>query len=235
MAAMDNPISEATRLIEGLAPGGYPCPIRTPLVEDECRWFVRAIEAGVTHFRECDPGCFRAKKWGVSGPDHFETPSSKPRHLFSKPIGPEAWLNREYVPHIAAYARAIIDHGYDQQRSTFSLYRSFTRDLISKRAGGGYETDAEFYGSDGRIHLQVEAKASGPQTDKLAREMARAGSLAELPVGTVKEIEYVLDLAPRFLWVVGPGSVDPATHLFRVTVEGLNATFDLIDEFPAAA
>jgi len=31
----------------------------------------------------------------------------------------------------------------------------------------------------------------------------------------------VLDIAPRFLWVVGPGSVDPATHIFRVTVDGL--------------
>ena len=45
--------------------------------------------------------------------------------------------------------------------------------------------------------------------------MARAGSLAELPTGTVKEIEYVLDLTPRFLWVLGPSSVDPATHMLR--------------------
>jgi hypothetical protein len=63
--------------------------------------------------------------------------------------------------------------------------------------------------------------------------MARAGSLAELPVGTVKEIEYVLELTPRFLWVVGPGSIDPASHLFTVTVDGLNARFDPVDDFPA--
>ena len=41
------------------------------------------------------------------------------------------------------------------------------------------------------------------------------GRLAELPMGTVKEIEYVLDLAPRFLWVVGPGSVDPTIQCSR--------------------
>ena len=62
--------------------------------------------------------------------------------------------------------------------------------------------------------------------------MAQAGSLTDLPVGTVKEIEYVLDLAPRFLWVVGPGSVDPATHMFKVTVDGLNARFDPVGGFP---
>jgi len=225
-------ITEATRVVESLAPGGFPCPIRTPLVDDECRWFLRAIDRDVIRFRQCDPTCFRFKKWNESGPDHFDTPSGKPRHLFSKPIGPEAWLNREYVAHIAAYAKAVIDHGYAIERSTFSRYRKFTRDLISKRAGQGYETDAEFYDADARIHLQIEAKASAQQTERLAREMARAGSLAKLPIGTVKEIEYVLDLSPRFLWVVGPGSVDPATHVFKVTVDGLNAQFDPVGDLP---
>jgi hypothetical protein len=70
------------------------------------------------------------------------------------------------------------------------------------------------------------------QTERLALEIAPAGSLAELSVGTVKEIDYVLDLAPRFLWVVGSGSVDPATHVFSVTVDGLNARFDLVGGFP---
>jgi hypothetical protein len=231
---MADPITQATRLIESLAPGGFPTPIRVPLVEDESRWFERAVDADVVRFRECDAGCFRFKKWGTAGPDHFDTPSGKPRHLFSKPIGPEAWLNREYVPHIAAYAKAILDHGYSAERSTVSRYRTFTRDLIAKTAGQGYETDAEFYSGDGRIHLQIEAKASASQTDRLAREMARAGSLAELPIGTVKEIEYVLDLGPEYLWVVGPGSVDPPTHIFKVKVDGMNARFDRVDRFPEA-
>lgn len=232
---MTDEVAEATRVVESLAPGGFPCPIRTPLAADECRWFLRAIDREVIRFRECDSQCFRFKKWDVTGPDHFDTPSGKPRHLFSKPIGPEAWLNREYVPHIAAYAKAVLDHGYATEQSTFSLYRKFSRDLISKRAGQSYETDAEFYGPDALVHLQVEAKASTQQAERLAREMTRAGSLTELPASTVKEIEYVLDLSPRFLWVVGPGSVDPATHLFKVTVDGLNATFDPVDEFPELA
>jgi hypothetical protein len=231
MSAMDDIVS-ATRLVQSLAPGGFPCPIRVPLVDDECRWFLRAVEGEIVRFRECEATCFRFKKWKQTGPDHFDTPAGKPRHLFSKPIGPEAWLNREYVPHIAAYAKAILKHGYPIENSSFSLYRKFSRDLISKRAGQGYETDAEFYDADGHIFLQIEAKASRQQTSRLAGEMARAGSLDELPLGTVKEIEYVLDLAPRYLWVVGPGSLDPASHMFKVTVDGLNARFDPVDVFP---
>lgn len=229
---MVSDITRATSVIESLAPGGFACPIRIPLVEDECRWFLRAVDDGVVRFRECDSTCFRSKKWSTTGPDHFDTPAGRPRHLFSKPIGPQAWLNREYVPHIAAYAKAVIDHGYSTTRSSFSLYRTFTRDLISKRTGQGFETDAEFYDVERGVHLQIEAKASGQQAARLAGEMTRAGSLAELPIGTVKEIEYVLDLVPRFLWVVGPGSIDPARYLFRVTVSGLNARFTPLDEFP---
>ena len=98
---------------------------------------LHAVDREIIRFRECDPTCFRFKKWNTTGPDHFDTPSGKPRHLFFKPIGPEAWLNREYVPHIGAYAKAVIDHGYPIERSTFSLYRDFTaRPHLEPRGSG---------------------------------------------------------------------------------------------------
>jgi hypothetical protein len=228
MAADDeiDPIPQAVALIESLAPGGCPVPIRTPLLGDECVWFRRAVADGVIRFSTCGTDCFRFKKWGVAGPDHFATPHGKPRHLFSKPIGPEAWLNREYVPHIAAYAYAVLEGGYSPAHSSFSFYRTFTRDLIAKRAGGNYETDAEFYDRHGSVHLQVEAKASQTQTETLAGAIERHGALTELPRSAAKEVEYVLDLAPKYLWVVGPGSVDPAAHVYAVAVTGrTNATF----------
>ena len=65
----------------------------------------------------------------------------------------------------------------------------YSRDLITKRAGAGYETDAEFYGSDGSIYLHVEAKASGQQTDKLARQVREYGELSDMPIAATKEIE----------------------------------------------
>lgn len=123
-------------------------------------WFVRAVSEDIVQFTECGPGCPRLRKTGVAGPDHFQTPSGEHRHLFSKPGADEAWLNREYVPHIAAYAFAVLHVRYDRNRSSFSRYRQFTRDLIAKRQGQSYETDAEFYDSTGQIHLQLEAKGS---------------------------------------------------------------------------
>lgn len=53
-----------------------------------------------------------------------------------------------------------------------------------------------------------------------------------MPANLAKEIEYVLDLAPRYLWVVGPGSIDPAHYVFAVEVDGLNAVFSPIDDVP---
>ena len=225
-------IDRARDLITSLAPAGQSIAIRVPLMEDESKWFIRAVEEGLVAFGQCPTDCFRYKKWKVPGPDHFVTPAGKPRHLFSKPVGDVAWLNREYVPHIASYARVVLGQGFDPRRSSFSLYRSYSRDLSTKRQGAGYETDAEFYDLDGSIFLHVEAKASGTQTEKLARQVREHGELSQLPVAAAKEIEYVLDLAPRYLWIVGPGSVDPARHVFKVSVSGNTARFRAMEGFP---
>ncbi|MFF3671849.1 hypothetical protein [Microtetraspora malaysiensis] len=229
---MENAVLSATELIETLAPGRRPVPIRVPLDQDECVWFLRAVTDGIVSFGECPPTCFRLKKWGASGPDHFATPAGKPRHLFSKPVGDIAWLNREYIPHIAAYSLAVIRYGYDPNASSFSLYRTFSRDLIGKTHGQSYETDAEFYDDEGRIYLQIEAKASTIQTERLAAEIEKHGQLAQLPQSVAKEIEYVLDLKPAYLWVAGPGSVDPPRHVFAVAVNGKNATFSQASDLP---
>jgi hypothetical protein len=230
---MQPDVALATELIESLAPGGASVPIRTPLLDDEARWFRMAIDRRIVIFGECPPECFRARKWGVIGRDHFETPAGKPRHLFSKPVGLVAWLNREYVPHIGAYAYAIEESGYDARASSFSLYRKFRRDLISKRIGQSYETDVEFYTADGSIHLQIEAKASERQTVALASAIETHGSLTALPTRAAKEIEYVLDLSPQFLWIVGPGTLDPPRFVYEVRVDGSrNASFSPLPALP---
>jgi hypothetical protein len=224
-------IADARELIESLAPGGAPFAIVTPLEWDEAAWFRHAVDSGVIVFRECPDSCPRRKRYGIASPDHFLTLSGGARHLFSNPSAPVAWLNREYVPHIAAFAYALV-HGHDISRASFSRYRTFGKDLITRKAGQSYETDAEFYGEDDRITLQVEAKASGHQTDSLAASIALHGSLDEIPLSTAKEIEYVLDLSPRYLWVVGPGSIDPPKYVFEVEVLGdHNACFKRVDRW----
>jgi hypothetical protein len=232
---MDNPLSEATQTITSLAPGRRPVPIRTPLACDECTWFLQAIGQGIIRFRECPPDCPRRRRWGETGPDHFDTPAGKPRHLFSKPTGETAWLNREYIPHIAAYTLAIERYGYTKAASSFSRYRTYSRDLISKKQGGSYETDAEFYNSSGEVHLQIEAKASAEQTARLAGQIDRHGKLTDLPHAAAKEIEYVLDLSPSYLWIAGPGSIDPPRYVYAVTVvNDTNATFSPLADLPAS-
>lgn len=228
--------TEADRALDhlrNLAPGGKEFVLREPLAEDESRWFNAALDKGVTVFRECSPDCPRLKKWDASGPDEFVTPAGVYRHLFSAPASPTAWLNREYIPHIAAYGRAILDFGYDRNRCSFSLYRKFSRDLITKKKGTSYETDVEFYDGEA-IHLQVEVKASGAQVARIVKQLDQSGSLMDLPTTVVKEIEYVLDLQPRILWVVGPGSVERNLHVYAVGAVNGNATFSALDSLPPA-
>lgn len=229
---MTEHILKATRLLGSLVPQGLPLVVREPLIADEAAWLIRAVEEGVVAFRECDPSCPRLKKRGIAGPDEFVTPTGVLRHLFSSPASVNPSLNREYIPHIAAYARAILDFGYSKAHSSLSLYRTFTRDLINKRQGVSFETDAEFYDGEGNIHLHIEAKKDAKQVSMIARQLKESGTLSQLPASMVKEIEYVLDLRPKFFWLVGPGSIEPAAFVYSVRAEGLNASFDLMDAFP---
>ncbi len=59
----------------------------------------------------------------------------------------------------------------------------------------------------------------------LVRRLDAAQTLGALPPGSLKELEYVFDLAPRFLWVVGRGSVNPAPYVYAVEVHGPDACF----------
>ncbi|MGH8923842.1 MAG: hypothetical protein ACRDWA_04240 [Acidimicrobiia bacterium] len=59
--------------------------------------------------------------------------------------------------------------------------------------------------------------------------------LRRLPQPAVKEVEYVLDLAPRYLWLVGPGTVDPPVQVFRVEVDDMNAHFERLERLPRPA
>jgi hypothetical protein len=107
--------------------------------------------------------------------------------LFSKPDPEVAWLNREYIPHIAACARAILELGYRSDQSAFSLYRRYSRNLLTKSEGGSYETDVEFYDSASRIHLQIEAKAERSQISEDVSSQRAGASGAPQPANVVDE------------------------------------------------
>ncbi len=100
------------------------------------------------------------------------------------------------------------------------------RDLITKRRGASYEVDALFYTPSGQPYLHIEAKADPKQVEKMAVMIDRLPNLSDMPRGVAKEIEYVLELRPVYFWLVGPGTVDPEAHVWRVEVDGLRARFE---------
>ena len=228
-------INWTIQYLSNIVPRREKLDIKDPFQEDECRWFRAAIENKVIEIRECVTECPRLKRCKESGPDEFvaNNGSGAIRHLFSLFTPPNpVTFSREYLPHIAAYARMILDFGYDQQKSSFSLYRKFSKDLIFKKKDGGYETDAEFYDHNGNLYLHVEAKSTPEETKKLVQGLKRTGMLSDLSRQHAKELEYVLDLKPQYLWVVGPGSVDPEKYVYSVNVEGMNARFDSCEWLP---
>jgi hypothetical protein len=64
--------------------------------------------------------------------------------------------------------------------------------------------------------------------------MRAAGAITEnsrsWPIAAAKEIEYVLDWHRSTC--VGPGSVDPPRHVFKVAVEANMATFRAVAAVP---
>jgi len=232
MAWLENFLQDASPRSETLV-------VRDAFLDDERRWFQYAVEKGIVSFQNCCPQCPRKKKRGESGADEFLVLAgynkglairSQVRHLFS--LSHPVMLNREYIPHIAAYARAICDGSAKPRQASFSRYRRFSKNLIHRKAGGGFETDAEFYAPDGSIFLHIEAKRTAAETEKVHQGLRRSGKLSDAAVNVVKELEYVLDLKPAYLWVVGPGSIDPENGLYRVNVRDLEAKFTPIKTFP---
>lgn len=227
----DDDIARLAAVLANLSPQQRAPELRVSLEPDESRWFLAGLDRGLFEFHTCSD-CARLKKYGIPGPDEFLTPSGDRRHLYSDPSAAEPWLNREYLPHLAGYSRAVLDLGYDPAVSSLSRYRTFGRDLITKRAGGRYETDAEFYAPDGSIWLHLEAKAAPRDVERISAQIDATGTLAALPDRAAKELEYVLDLAPQHLWLFGPGSIEPAPYIYRVDVDGVDARFERLDALP---
>lgn len=44
-----------------------------------------------------------------------------------------------------------------------------------------------------------------------------------MPFSVIKAIEYVLDLAPTYFWLLGPGTVEPGRRELAIRVDGLMA------------
>jgi hypothetical protein len=134
-------------------------------------------------------------------------------------------MNREYIPHIAAVARAIIHFGFSRGRYAFSLHRKFRRDCVTKKANQAYESDAEFYAMDGSVELHVEAKKTSDEVSHIANTIEKCATFTQLQLACKKELEYVLDLAPKHLWLVAPGCIDTERYVYAVRLQGSQVEF----------
>lgn len=229
---MDN-VAWVTGYLRNIAPRGAAIRFDPPLEADESHWFREAMERGVITVGECRANCPRRRKYGEVTRDEFLTPSGQHRHLFSISKQYPVRMNREYVPHIAAVARAILEFGFPAERYAFSLYRKFQKDCVTKKAGQSYESDAEFYAVDGTVELHIEAKKAPREVSHIAHTIEKCRTFTELPIDCKKELEYVLDLAPKHLWLVAPGCIDPERFIYAVRLQGLHPEFQPIEGLAA--
>ena len=80
----------------------------------------------------------------------------------------------------------------------------------------------------------VEVKANPSQVERMAKVIDTYRELEKMPSRVAKEIEYVLDIQPRYFWLVGPGTVDPERHVWRIQADSLRAGFSGVASLPPA-
>lgn len=226
-------VADAVGLLDTLVSDGTLLrELKVALCADEAEWFVRGWEAGIYPVTECPERglvgvCLPGRR------DHFHTTAGKHRHLLTRWSEGGWGLSREYVTHLGAFARASLHYGYPLAGTLLSHYGRYHRDLIERRRGASYEIDAAFSGPDRRLALLIEAKSDPRAVARWAAAIDDGATPAQLVGIGFKEVEYILELEPAHLWLVGPGTVEPAAHVWAVAVDGLDADFRRVPDVPA--
>ncbi len=229
---MTDEICAAETLVGTLAPSGCHVPIPEPLAVDESRWFVLAVEKGVIEFSRCGRSCARGEDAG-SAVDHFETGTDDPHHLFSRIDARTATLQRDFIPAIAAYTRAVLDLGYDPEHSVLLPRQPVPRRRVRRASAGEVRASCEFRDAAGALQLQIEAKGDRQLTRRVAAALDACDTSAGLRPDVAREVRDAIEAAPRFLWLVGPNTIEPATHVFRLLTRGDQTRFARVDAVPA--
>ena len=201
---MTDEMRAAESLVRALAPSGHEVPIPEPLALDESRWLVLAVEKGLLEFTRCTGTCARAVGDPSSARDHFETGSDDPHHLFARAGEQRVALRREYVPAIAAYARAVLDLGYDAEGSVLL----------------GPPSDGEFRDREGSVQLQIMAKSERQLTRRVASALDACDTLVGLRPEIAREVLRGDVVKPAVPLVGRTQHREPAGHVFRVDSSG---------------
>lgn len=226
--------AEAYEHLAAVVPPGAPLRALDPLLAaDESEWFVRGWESSLYPVGPC-PVRGLPKVCGPDRLDHFLTTSGRHRHLLTRWSEGGWGASREYVTHLGAYSRAILDYGYPTPAALLSHYGTYSRDLIRRKRGGSYEIDAAFsIATNEPPWLLIEAKKEASKVSRWSAAIDDGASPQELVAMDFKEIEYVLELQPQHLWLVGPGTISPAANVWATQVRGLEINFERLTDVPA--
>jgi hypothetical protein len=75
---------------------------------------------------------------------------------------------------------------------------------VVRNKGQSYETDAEFYAEGDRIWLLVEAKRNDAELEKVGEFLNGNVEIDAVPRSVKKEIAYLFELRPEYVWLVAP-------------------------------
>jgi hypothetical protein len=240
----DDEMRAAESLVRELAPRGCAVPIPEPFALDESRWFLRAADKGLIEFSQCKGKCSRSVSRVSASVDHFEGDDGEPHHLFTEADERHATLHREYVPAIAAYARAVLDLGYEADACRLLTSREVPRRLHRRRRPTRLISESdptcttscvELCRPDGSVHLLIVATGDRRATRRLATALDVTPTLTLLTAPHSSDVDRIMASAPSFVWLVGPNTIEPESHVFRVHGAGTDTRVSRVHSVPAPA
>jgi hypothetical protein len=238
---MTDEMRAAESLVRDLAPPGLSVPIPEPFALDESTWFLTAVDKGLVEFTSCPTTCTRTPHATRGCRDHFEPSEGDARHLFGSETDGAVALHRDYLPCLASYARAVFDFGYAPERASL-LHRqpgagrlSGGARLATRIAPPRFRADVSLFAPDGSVHLQIKCLGDRQRTRRLATTLDACGRRSHLSPDVRPQFESVLSARPRYLWLVGPNTIEPAGHVFRLTYRDDDIRFTRIERVPDPA
>jgi hypothetical protein len=168
--------------------GGSLLATKNVIDETDVELFGRGVEAGLVTV-------FRGGRFNT-----LDRPVANGRWSLLSRSRQGGWYNAEYLPQIAAYVSAILDHSFDQGRVMFELPAS------------ALQLDLAILADDGSVLVLGEAKRDTTMLSKLVSGMEGRFADSEPSVDSQKRGDETRQLAWRlwttrapYLWLIAPG------------------------------
>jgi hypothetical protein len=169
-------------------------PTRNVIDPGDVEWFGRAMAAGLLTV-------YRGGRFNT-----LDRPKSSGRWSLLSRSRDGGWYNAEYLPQIAAYARAVLEFSYPANRVLFEL------------PGSSLQLDLAVLDDAGRVVILGEAKRDVAMLDRLLDDVRRRFADLAPDDESEKRGDEARQLAwrlwtvqPDRLWLIGPGVIQSFT------------------------